>query len=73
MAYLFAHRLRLTVTDHRNPALRITGVRYTAPIRQVTIGRSKELTGPLKLYVDNPEARPPHYDFAANLRQDGLL
>jgi hypothetical protein len=64
---LVTHRLRLTVTDHRNPPLTITGVRYTAPIRPVTIGRSKDLAGPLKLYVNNPKAQPPHYDFAANL------
>jgi hypothetical protein len=59
--------LRLVVTDYRNPPLTVTGVRYTAPVRQVVFARSGSLAIPLRLYFGNPRAEPPHYDFAANL------
>ena len=62
-----ARRLRLLVTDNRNPPLNITGVQYTAPVREVVFARSEQLAGPLRLYVGNPKAEPPRYDFAANL------
>jgi hypothetical protein len=61
-----ARRLRLVVTDFRNPSLNLTAVRYTAPARQVAFGTT-DLAAPLKLYFGNPQAEPPHYDFAANV------
>ena len=36
---LRAHRFRLVVTDHRNPPLRLLGVRYTAAAREVVFAR----------------------------------
>ena len=62
-----ARRLRLLVTDNRNPPLDMVGVQYTAPAREVVFARSEQLAGPLRLYVGNPKAEPPRYDFAANL------
>lgn len=61
-----ARRLRLVVTDFRNPPLNVTAVRYAAPARQVVFGAS-DLAPPLKLYFGNPKAQSPHYDFAATL------
>jgi hypothetical protein len=52
------------LTDHRNPPLTLTGVRYTAPARQVIVEASEELAGPLRVYFGNPRAGEPHYDFA---------
>ena len=62
-----AQRLRLVVTDHSNPPLMIEQVKYTAAARQVVFAAAKDLAGPLRLYAGNPQAEPPHYDFAATL------
>jgi hypothetical protein len=62
-----ARRLRLVVTDYRNPPLNLTGVRYSAPARQVILANGPDLSPPLRLYFGNPNAEPPGYDFAANL------
>jgi hypothetical protein len=62
-----ARQLRLVVTDYRNPALTLTGVRYTAAVSQVIFAHAPERTGPLRLYFGNPKAQAPRYDFAANL------
>jgi hypothetical protein len=58
--------LRLVVTDNRNPPLNISGVRYTAPAREVVFAPNG-LAGPLRFYVGNPEAEAPRYDFEKNL------
>jgi hypothetical protein len=63
-----ARRLRLVVTDHRNPPLTLTGVRYTAPARQVVFVPPGQ--GQLWLYFGNPHAEAPRYDFAASLPED---
>ena len=60
-------RLRLVVADHNNPPLDVTAVRYTAAARQVVFARGADLAAPLRLYVGNPEAKPPHYDLAGRL------
>jgi len=60
-------RLRLVVADHNNPPLDVTAVRYTAAARQVVFARSADPAAPLRLYVGNPQAKPPHYDLAASL------
>jgi hypothetical protein len=62
-----ARRLRLVVTDYRNPPLAIDAVRYTAPARQVIFAPPAKWTPPLRLYFRNPDAAAPHYDFAATL------
>jgi hypothetical protein len=63
---VMARRLRLVVTDYRNPPLTLTAARYSAPARQVVFAPAG-LAGPLRLYFGNPRAQAPHYDFAANL------
>lgn len=62
-----ARRLRLVITDFANPPLNLTGVRYTAPARQILFAHSDELVWPLRLYFGNPNALAPEYDFAKNL------
>ena len=58
-----ARRLRLVVTDQRNPPLSLTGVQYTAAARRV-IFRPTGAAGSLRLYFGNAGARPPGYEFA---------
>jgi len=62
-----ARRLRLTVTDDRNPPLTITAVRSSATAREVVFAATPEMPQRLRLYFGNPHARPPNYDFARNL------
>jgi hypothetical protein len=60
-------RLRLVVTDHRNPPLRIRAVRYRAPARQVLFERPGAAQAELRLAFGHPEAEAPNYDFARSL------
>ncbi len=60
-------RLRLVVTDNRNPPLDVTAVSFTAPARAVIFSPTAELTAPLRLYFGDPRAQQPQYDFAALL------
>jgi hypothetical protein len=62
-----AARLRLVVTDFRNPPLRVTGAQVVAPARQVVFERKAALRGPVRLFYGNPAAEPPHYDLERNL------
>lgn len=62
-----AQRLRLSVTDNRNPPLNIRSVRCVAAARQLVVETKAAGVGPLRLYVGNPKAEPPRYDFATNL------
>ncbi len=64
-----AHLLKLRVTDHRNPPLDLKSVEYTSPAREVIFARGPDLAWPLRLYVGNPRAAEPHYDFAAGLAE----
>jgi hypothetical protein len=64
-----AHVLKLRVTDYRNPPLDLRSVQYTAPAREVIFARGQDLGWPLRLYVGNPRAAEPHYDFAAGLAE----
>jgi hypothetical protein len=64
---ILARQLRLTVTDYRNPPLAVQGVTYSAPARQVVFAPPAGQPPPLRLYFGNPDAAPPHYDFAATL------
>ena len=62
-----AARLRLVVTDHRNPPLRLESVRAAAPARVVIARQPETFAGPWRLYFGNPRAEAPNYDFARNL------
>lgn len=64
-----AARLKLVVTDHRNPPLQIQSVKAAAPVRAVIAAREPSLAGPLRLYFGNAKAEAPNYDFARNLPQ----
>jgi hypothetical protein len=65
----FANRMRLTVTDFRNPPLALAGVTAETAARQV-IFDATGVQSPLRLYFGNPEATDPRYDFAAELPAD---
>jgi len=45
-----AHRLRLVVTDYRNPPLNLLEARYAAPARQVVFDPPAGQAQPLRLY-----------------------
>ena len=60
-------RLKLHVTDHRNPPLSIRAVRFSAPARQVVFARPASEAGEPQLFFGNPNAELPNYDFARNL------
>lgn len=62
-----ASRLKLKVADHSNQPLRVTGVKFRAPARQIVFANTAGLRGPLKLYFGDPAAQPPQYDFDRNL------
>jgi hypothetical protein len=66
-AEVTASRLRLVVTDYRNPplALRSASVRMAA--REVVFADRGPAVTALRLYYGNPRAEPPRYDFARNL------
>lgn len=51
---VFVRRLRLTVTDFRNPPLHVTAVSATAPARELVFARAPEPAAPLRLYFGNP-------------------
>ena len=63
-----AARLRLIVTDNRNPPLQIQQVTFAADARQVVIASSQQSES-CRLYFGNPDAEDPTYDFARNLPQ----
>jgi hypothetical protein len=63
---VFAKKLRLIVTDYRNPALPISSIQAAAPARQV-IFDTKNFAPPLKMYFGNHRASEPHYDFGNDL------
>jgi hypothetical protein len=62
-----AGRLKLVVTDFRNPPLDVRGATFSAPARQVVFANKADVQGPLRLYFGNPKAAPPHYDLERNL------
>ena len=64
-----AARLRLVVTDNRNPALRLKSVKAAAPAHVVIARRAESPAGPWRLYFGNPKSEAPNYDFARNLPQ----
>ena len=60
-------RLRLTVTDFRNPPLKLTSAEFVALTRQIVFERKSSWRGPLRLFYGNLAAEPPHYDLERNL------
>lgn len=62
-----AARLRLSITDHRNPVLQLQAMRVTAAVRQVVFEANADITEPVHLYYGNPKAAAPNYDIARNL------
>ena len=62
-----AGRLRLVVTDFRNPPLDLKSAQFSAPARQVVFARDPELKSPLRLYYGNHTAEAPHYDLERSL------
>ncbi len=60
-------RLRLFVTDHRNPPLSIRSIKFSAPARQLVFARPASEAGEPQLFFGNPRAELPVYDFARNL------
>ncbi|MDA1056006.1 MAG: DUF3999 family protein [Planctomycetota bacterium] len=64
-----AARLRLIVTDNRNPPLQVERVRFAADARQV-VCTTPQGADSYKLYFGNSEAEDPSYDFARNLPQN---
>jgi hypothetical protein len=61
-----AARLRLVVTDNRNPPLQVERVMYSAPARQVVFAAPEKGTS-LRLYYGHEKAGRAEYDFAGNL------
>lgn len=60
-------RLRLHVTDYRNPPLSIRSIKFSGPARQVVFARPSSEAGEPQLFFGNPNAELPNYDFARNL------
>jgi hypothetical protein len=62
-----ASRLRLRVTDYRNPPLALRGVAYAAAAREVIFEPPAQSDARVYLYLGNPRAEPPHYTFEETL------
>ncbi len=60
-------RLRLLVTDYRNAPLTIRSVKFSASVRQMVFAHPALTNSELRLFVGNPDADLPYYDFARNL------
>lgn len=61
-----AARVRVSVTDHRNPPLQVRNAAYSAPARQLVFA-PLEPGQPLRLYFGYAKATEAAYDFARNL------
>jgi hypothetical protein len=64
----FGRRLKLTVTDDRNPPLGIGGIAAVSAARQVIFEASAPASpGPARLYYGNPRALAPRYDLGVRI------
>jgi len=63
----FASKLKLTVTDDRNPPLSLGGVTALSAARQVIF---QGTGGTVRLYYGNPKGMAPHYDLARQISLD---
>ena len=61
-----AARLRLIVTDARNPPLQVEEVQFSADVRQLVFSPPPG-SNSFQIYYGNREAEDPNYDFARNL------
>ena len=66
-AEVTASRLKLVVTDHRNPPLNLRAATVRAAAREVVFAAPGPDVSGLRLYYGNPRAESPSYDFARNL------
>lgn len=66
----FAGRLKLTVTDDRNPPLAITGFTAQSAARQVIFQARSAGPGPIRVYYGNSKGAAPHYDLASRFPAD---
>jgi hypothetical protein len=57
----FARRLKLTITDDRNPPLAINGIDARSAAREVIFQSANQT---IRLYYGNPKGMAPHYDVA---------
>jgi hypothetical protein len=67
----FARRLKLTVTDDRNPPLSLGGVSALSAMRQVVFQPAPGAPGAVRLYYGNPKGIAPNYDVAARIPAEG--
>jgi hypothetical protein len=66
----FARRLKLTVTDDRNPPLSINSVRALGAAREVVFMAPH---GVVRLYYGNPKGIAPHYDLSSVIPADRMF
>ncbi|HTM54881.1 MAG TPA: DUF3999 family protein [Pirellulales bacterium] len=62
-----AARIKLMITDFRNPPLDVESVDVLGAAREVVFENEPALKSPLRLYYGNPQATSPHYDLERNL------
>jgi hypothetical protein len=62
-----ARRLKLTVTDQRNPPLHLLSAEYAAPARQLLFTDPAGPNESLRLYFGNPSAVAPGYELDRTL------
>jgi hypothetical protein len=63
----FGRRLKLTVTDDRNPPLSIGYMTAMSAARQVIFEGARASAGPVRVYYGNPKALAPHYDLGMRI------
>jgi len=66
----FARRLKLTVTDDRNPPLSIAGITALSAARQVVFVSASAGSAPIRMYYGNGKALAPRYDLGARFPAD---
>jgi len=64
---VYARKLRLLVSDYSNNPLSISGIKASAPAREMYFELKEAPVAPLKLYFGYANAIPPHYDFEKEL------
>ena len=62
-----AARLKIVITDFRNPPLDVESAEVVAAARELVFANDAALKSPMRLYYGNPQATPPHYDLEHNL------
>jgi hypothetical protein len=62
-----ARRLRLITTDFANPSLNIVAITASGPARELWFEMKEGISAPLWLFVGNPNAGEPRYDFESEV------